>query len=214
MELLILPGLGDPEANKYKAVYNLIITEAKNHNFNHIEIIKWPGQNSSKQKDIKVTLPRCVEEFYVFLKALENKKQLYSIIARSFGCIVFLSTLKVIKLKYLKKAVLWGPTSYVNHYKLFKQDYENTIKKSIGNNVNIDISFFDTIVPVEVALENFKNEFELKIACGEKDDLSDPVFLEYLKNMNPEKKIKIKTVPNVGHEVSEYNQEYISALFN
>lgn len=208
-KLIIFSGGGDPFLS-YKKVYDLIKEMSKKCSYSECSVVNWPGHFSFDDTST-MTLKNALPIAQDILKKLEEGNQPYDIIARSFGCSVFLKTYEDIELKKLGKVVLWGPPPFYILYELFKNKLEKQMDIGLTKNVRISPDFISETYPFEYLVSNFSGSIPLRIATGQNDQYCLDFHLSFYNKIN--KYIDTVLVKNIGHEVSDYNDDYFNALF-
>lgn len=211
-KLVILSGAGDPENEKYKKVYDLIIHYAKTLCYSEIIIHGWKGQDSYSEKGF-LNMTDATVSAISFFEKLEKDNVRYDVICRSFGTGVFLNLCQTVELKNIGFSSLWGLPMYTAFYELFKENMETTIISSRKKGVNVENSFFHSVIPFELLLSRFKQSFRLNIVNGTEDIYSTPDFYNFLVRSIKCKNISFSLIEGLPHEVTEYHQEYLEKLF-
>lgn len=212
-KLIILSGAGDPENEKYKKVYYIISKFAKAINYNEIVIHGWKGQDSNSRKGL-LNMTEATNSALLLFKKHEESEVGYDVICRSFGTGVFLNVCQKLELKIIGFATLWGMPSYTNMYKIFKEDIVETIESSKNKGVNLDNTFFDSIIPFDLLLDRFEQKFRINIVNGTNDIYSPVAFYNFLMESFKNKNITFSLIDGLPHEVTEYHQVYLDKLFN
>lgn len=212
-KLIILSGAGDPENEKYKKVYNLITNYAKKLNYEDIIIHGWTGQESNAKKGV-LNMTESTESAILLFKKIESDNVPYDVICRSFGTGVFLNMCQKLELSKIGFASLWGIPAYTSFYELFKEKIEETKILSKNKGVNIDDTFFDTVIPFDLLLNKFNQEFKVNIINGSQDVYSPPAYYLFMKNYFKRKNLNFSFIDELPHEVTEYHQEYLEKIFN
>ncbi len=128
MNLLILPGGGNPEASTlYHEVYAVITREAKKFGYNEVKSdVRWPGHVLSSEQyeqSDPLTLNGAVTVAIEAIKALPDDEP-FTILARSFGCLVALklANQEDKSIRRASKNILWGPAPYWLLWEIFVRD--------------------------------------------------------------------------------------------
>jgi hypothetical protein len=211
-KLVILPGGGDPENEIYKQVYSVIINYAKAVGYNEIEIKKWKGHLSNPEVG-NLDMNEATDSAIHFFEKLENEGNQYNVICRSFGTGVFLNVCQKTILNKIEFASLWGIPTYTSFYELFKEKPADGIVKAKSKGLNIDESFFESVVPFDLLLRRYDQKFRLNIVNGSEDIYSPPAFHNYLKAIKSEPNIFYSLVDG-PHEIQYYHQEYLEKIFS
>jgi len=211
-KLIILSGAGDPENEKYKIVYNLIIHFAETLNYGEIIIQGWVGQASNAEKGF-LNMSEATESATSLFKKHEENEIGYDVICRSFGTGVFLNMCQKLELKKIGFASLWGMPTYTTFYELFKEKLVETIVSSRNKGVNFNESFFDSVIPFDLLLNRFNQNFRVNIVNGSDDIYSPLAFHHFLKKSFKNRNLKFSLIDGLHHEVTEYQQEYLEKLF-
>jgi len=210
-KLIILSGAGDPEKEKFKQVYNVIVNYAKNIGYDEIQIQGWKGQTSFSENGF-LNLKSATElAISLFEKAEADKS--YDVICRSFGTGVFLNMCQSIKLKKISFVSLWGIPTYTAIWEIFKEKINETIISSKNKGVNIDRTFFDSIIPFDLLLNRFNQDFRVNVVNGSEDIYSPPAFNNFLRDTTKMHNQFFSQINGLPHEVTEYHQEYLEKLF-
>lgn len=219
-QLLILPGAGDSHHPSYTDAYDLLLTEARKRKYDDVQIQAWVGQASHEEQGY-LNFADAVNDLTNTLNRYEQEKKEYDVICRSYGCSVFMESIKLLNLTGLQRAVLWGPSGLYNYYRLFVLHEKQTTASALKKGVKMDRRVFNTVYPFELHIKEFNEKysdsaspFRLKIATGEFDEQCSPSFVNFLENGFGKSKITYQTVPGVTHVVREYNKEYLNALFD
>lgn len=212
-KLLILPGGGDPKSTLYIEVYELITREAKKRGFEKIEVMSWPGHLSYDNTSY-LSFPECCLIVKNKIIEYELDETQYSVIARSYGTGVFLKAIENVSIKHIRFASLWGMPSYLSFYDLFKENIISSSNNSLKKGLRINEECCNELIPYELLLKQFNNDFQLNVITGEKDKYSTPGFMDFLKTVNTKSNIFYDTVSKMIHEVIEYDKDYIEAIFH
>ena len=78
----------------------------------------------------------------------------------------------------------------------------------------MDPEFITYAIPNELMLLEYKHSNLIRIGFGEHDEEAPPAYADYLQSMEIRKNIEFRIIPNVGHVVTEYNEEYLQCLFD
>ena len=213
-----MPGSTDPNhkdsKHDYSKRYRLVSDEALKRGYKSIEIISWIGQNSG-QNGI-MNLDTASNYLKIKMIDLENGGTPYDIFAFSWGANVCLKTLfDIEEPNYLQRTVLWGIDEYWRMVKYF-DPYTDTCETIIGlkkKGASIKSDFLTYEFSNEFLLCNYRHKNKVLVAFGENDDKSSPAFADYLKSFVTKSNISYHIVAEVGHVVSEYNEEYLNCLF-
>lgn len=216
--LIVFPGSGDPNNERYSPTYKLISREAAKRGYENVVIPIWMGQFSHSDKKKFLNLPQSVKTVQETLKKYEDLGEKYDVICRSYGCSVFMEAVRPLKLLWLGKAVLWGPSPLYNFYRLFYLHEKETQEESLKKGVRVDSEVFKTMFPFELHIEQFNrghyaSDIKLRIATGTLDKHCIPAFIQFLKNGFGSEKIDYQIVEGVAHGVQEYHQDYLNVLF-
>lgn len=211
--LLILSGLGDPKNSKYITVYDNIISYANQLDYEEIFVQGWRGHDSFEDKGF-INFEDSTSSCIALLAKVEETGFKYDVICRSYGTGVFLNACQKIQLKKIGFATLWGIPRYTAFYELFKEQIIDNIKSSKAKGVNLDRAFFESIIPYEILLSRFNQDFKINIVNGSLDNYSPIPFHNYIKECLSNTNLNYSVINGLRHEVVEYHQEYLMKLFN
>ena len=213
-KLIILSGAGDPENPKYMKVYNLIVDYAKRLNYGEIIIQNWKGQDSFMEKGFLNMKDATNTATHLFMN-IEDSGNEYDVICRSFGAGVFLNVCQNLQLQKIGFASLWGISTYTAAYELFKEKIKETIESSKSKGVAFDETFFESVIPFDLLLCRFNQNFRVNIISGAADIISPPAFNGYLKESIKNENLHFSSpISGLLHEVMDYHQEYLERLFS
>jgi hypothetical protein len=211
-KLVVLPGGGDPQHVSYKDVYAVILDFAKNMGYEEWIIQGWRGHTSCPGKGV-INFDEATESALSLFAEIERMSVGYDVICRSFGTGVFLDVCQKKRLKGIGFATLWGMPSYTKFYELYKEGISLQSVKSKDKGLSIDATFFDTLVPYELLLERFDQDFTLKFLSGELDVVCPPEFNNFLKKHIKNANIRFKNILGLPHELPFPHEEYLQKLF-
>ena len=86
-KLIILSGAGDPENEKYKKVYDVIVSYANNIGYDEVIIQGWEGQISFIKEGFLDFNEATIQAVSLF-KKIDSESYHYDVICRSFETIV------------------------------------------------------------------------------------------------------------------------------
>ena len=206
MNLIIFPGVGNPDNKLYKEVYSLLENEAVRYGYKNIDRnLKYPGHVDEHETTLgNLTLYGAMEESIPKIKEYEAQNISYDFLGRSFGTIVAVKTAVTIKPKNLRRIILWGPPPYWLIWQMFLMDLNENRKFAANKGAHVDETFFQSITPLESMLALL--EYPTVIATGTKDPYSKPAFINYLKSLVGEKcNFSFRIVEKAPHEVTPGN---------
>lgn len=212
-KLIILSGGGDPENEKYKKVYNVILGFAKKLNYEETLIKGWKGQHSYSE-DGFINMGEATESAISLFNETEEQDVSYDVICRSFGTGVFLNICQKIDLRNIGFATLWGMPSYTTFYKLYKENILSESELSKNKGLNIDETFFESVIPFELLLGRFNRNFRVNFVSGSEDVVCTPAFNDFLKQSIKNNNIQFSIITGLPHEVPYYHQEYLEKIFS
>lgn len=219
MKLVVIPGTGCPDNEKYASVYRFLEHAASDYGYNSADItLRWPGHNHHGI----LTLDEAQEVAWEKIEELEAGTEEYDFLARSFGCYVALKIAKEKQPNRLRKIILWGPPPYWLMWEMFCRDIEENSRIARGKGTSVDDTLFSTLVPLESMLAEIR--YETIVATGNQDPYVPPAHLHYLESIVQKRSdhpqcIRFKgAVPGAVHEVTEdasdlVKQAYLKALF-
>jgi len=220
MDLVILPGGGNPSHPSYQGVYELLRSKAALHGYDSVDITaRWRGHFKEGQSyETGVTLDGAVEAASEFLDEHEQVSGDYAVLGRSFGTLVAAQCALSMRLESLQRLIFWGPPPYWILWRMWKRDLDESQKEGHKKGVHFDESFFPSLVPFETMLPQLNKP--AVVATGGDDDISSPTFLEYLESTVPEQSnVVFRVVEGVPHAVDAERPEsakrrYAEALFS
>lgn len=222
MKLVVLPGGGSPDDSVYGSVYRLLERGARQYGFDDVDLsLRWPGHANESGSDpgTRLTLDSALTVVRQYLASLESGGHEYALLGRSFGCFVALCYARDHVPRCLKRIVLWGPPSYWVSWRICNAELEQTMQVARTKGLYLDQSYWDSLNPIEVLLQEVF-DYPIRIAAGTEDPYSPPAFLRYLRDLLDDKKhIDVpEPVPGARHEVTEQDHEavrqrYLRALF-
>ena len=217
MNLLILPGAGNPDSPLYAKVYSLISCEAKKYGYRSVFTdLRWPGHTTDHEyfSSKSISLPRSVQAARRRIDKLP--KGAFTILGRFFGSIVALKLAKTLTTtdRVPSRLILWGPPPYWLLWEMFVRDFlkNKAIAKSKG--LKVDRDYHTSIEPVESMLKEV--HLPTVVAAGTADQYCTPAFLDYLRALTAQNQfVKIRTsVPGATHEVTSDNYENILKVYS
>lgn len=212
--LFVLPGGGDPNFELYKKVYYIISHFSPRNEYENVEILSYPGHLSFSESNNDLEVQSSVESVINYFLDKENKKESYDVICRSYGCSVFMNILLDCNLQYVDKITFWGPSPYLNYYKVIMKDEEVGTEIGLEKGVRLSSKTFNSIAPIEIQLMKYKGTQTIRIGTGELDKHCKPIFLDFLNEyLDKDKRFVYQVIPGVGHEVDYPNEEYLKYLF-
>ena len=216
-KLVVFPGGGSPDNSLYSEVYNLISIEAPKYGYTEVDkSLKWPGHISDNGESSGVlTFDGAVKLAKSKLVEMENRKDRYTLLGRSFGTYVACYCAITLDLKGLEKIILWGPPPYWILWEKFQKNLARDTDKYIRKGLQIDETFLKSVIPIETLLPYVKCPTIL--AMGTEDKYCDADFQEYLRKLSAgNKNIDYRLVNGAIHEIT-YNspvwKEYVEKLF-
>lgn len=212
--LIILSGGGDPKNEKYEKVYEVISDFGRKLDYKNITIQGWKGQFSFGDIGF-INMTEATDAAIELLKGAEESDMPYDVIGRSFGTGVFLSLCQKLVLKNIGFATLWGMPSYTAFYELYREGIRTERELSKNKGLNIDETFFASVIPFEILLARLTQNFSVNIVSGSADRVCTPAFSKFMKETNKEKKnVRFSIIPDLPHEVPFHHEEYLQKLFS
>lgn len=213
MKLIIFPGGSDPNHKSYKDVYGLIRHEAKKRNFSNVLIPTYPGHKSHNE-DGEITVSGAVIIIRSTIEKAESEKEDYIVVARSFGCFPLLDVLKKMKTNYLKKAILWGASSFYEYYKQAVIDFDENYKYALAVGTKVSKDIFKEIYPIELSINELNHiNYPLMITSGSEDTYHSIQFHNFLKSIKSSPNVSFPNlISGVDHSVHQYDEDYINLL--
>ena len=213
-KLLVLSGAADPASKGAESRYTLVVEEALRRGYDEPQIVAWIGQDSGGAGVMDLT--SASSQLKELIRTLESEESAYDIFAFSWGASVYLKTLSEIEApEYLRNTVLWGIDEYWRFSEYFlTEESTRMIKGALRESgANLAPDFHALQVPNEVLLRHYPHSNPIRIGFGENDAESPPAFAAYLESFVKKSNITYWIVPEVGHVVTERNQEYLDCLF-
>ena len=196
-----------------KGVYDLIDAMAQNCGFEVTSVVEWPGQSRNDGRILNLAgAEKTALEALMQLKPYDS----FSVLARSFGCIVAGSVFA--KVSAPERLILWGPPSYPILWRLFKRDINSTLRVAENKGTTLDPNVFESLIPFEELYDGLPKK--TSFVTGARDMYTTPQFLDFLKaSANPSKGFRFRIVNEAGHEVDceapvNVLAEYRAALFH
>jgi hypothetical protein len=218
-KVLILPGVASPICSPQINVYNEILKEASLRGI-ETELVIYPGQfdNVSITSLLSTTYVLNIETATkVVIERLFNLEQeeiQYFIIARSYGCIIALNSIKIFNPKKLQNIILWGTTPFETMFEHFQKDdfFENC--KSKGTRFS---PLNENCIPVEYLIKKYNHDAKVRLCCGTEDEICKPSYIDYLLSLHINRFEKV-IIEGANHEGLKSNhpnfKNYINALLN
>lgn len=218
MKLIVFPGGSDSNHEEYNQVYSLIKQHAPKFGYNECIIPTYPGHDSHHQKR-EITLSSSVKITRQHIDKLEQQKELYRVVCRSFGCFPFVEVIKEVQTNFLAKAILWGVPPYYLYFKVSVEDFDENFQKSRDRGVNPSKTLFQEVYPIELSIQKLQNiEFELVVCSGSLDKFFPEHFrqtlIEMIKKNNSSKIYIHEAIEGLDHAVKKYNEDYLNLLLN
>lgn len=220
MNLLVLPGGGDPDTSPtYRKVYELIAREAQKYGYAQVySDIRWPGHISageSYDKNPPLTLSGAVSVAIAAINKLPDEP--FTILGRSFGCFVALKLADHENEldRHPVKNILWGPDPYWQLWRDFVRDLE--VNKAIAKEkgLKVDASSFASMEPIEVLLR--KITIPTLVTSGSLDTGCTPSFMTYLSSLTEgNNMVRVNKIPVSGakHEVTDDDDAFVTDLYS
>lgn len=217
-KLLIAPGVASPVHYPQNLVYNNLIEEA---NLNNIEtdLIVYPGQTDNnliekfyRNKIEILTIQAATISVTDKIKSLESNEKPYYILARSFGCLIALNSIRQANPSYLTDIILWGITPFATMYAYFNKD---TFIQDCKNKGTVIGTLSDNSLPVEYLVKTYNNNAKIRFCCGDKDEICTSAFIDYLLTLQntPHEKVVVKDATHEGVSKNQFGYDlYINAL--
>ena len=224
MNLLVLPGSGNPDASPlYSKVYDVIAREAKNFGFDKVKTdTRYPGHVSApdnyEQSD-SLTLSGAVTAACEAIQTLPDDEP-FTILARSFGCLVALklASNEDQSIRRASKNILWGPSPYWLLWQICVRDIKTEKEKGREKGYKLNETTFTSIESFESLIIN--TSIRTVVASGDLDSYCTPAYLTYLSSITKGNSHVIFNPPVIGavHEVTDESGEqvvrgYVDALF-
>jgi hypothetical protein len=214
MKLIVIPGAADPKTS-YKEVYDLLEEEATRRSFTKFIVKNYPGHYSYDDNSY-LSVAETVNIIRSAILELEEKKESYIVLCRSFGCLPFVEFLKSYpeNIVFLKKVVLWGVSPYYLWYKNFFKEFDPKVFKD--RNVRVKRELFDEIYPVELSIDEISKNlnFKIYITSGDQDHHHPVHFQTLLKTMNQNPTIVLSDmIEGEGHAITKKNESYFNLIF-
>ena len=217
MNLLLLPGAGNPEAVPlYSDVYDLLRNEAERWGFGiFVDSVRWPGQcdPASRGTTPCLTVASAIEVAVDAVEAMPPGP--FCILARSFGCTVALKAMEhERRSRTPERLILWGPPAFWRLWELFGRDIGPSQAKAQSKGVRIDASYWASLEPTESLLRRVR--VPTIVAAGTDDVLCDSAFRNYLEELclgNPA--VVVRPVVSGGvHEVTAASGSAVVAAYS
>lgn len=212
--LIILSGSTDPAFEKHSKRYDLVIDQAKKHEYQEIRFLKWTGQRSSGKKGLFSMQNAMVDAVSEIEKIIELKQE-FDIIAFSWGCGVALRSIQLLhkKLNLLDRVVLWGVSPFWKEYEAFEVNKHNSIVDAYYySGCIVDDNYLKYQIPIEYLIRSYNSEQILKVGAG--CTSGDYSFLKYIESIVDNEKITFHYLENTDHVVAKFDHNYIEFLFN
>lgn len=221
--LVILPGGGNPDTSPlYSKVYSVICREARKYGYRDVDCrIRWSGHFATDNYETSHSLGMQSAVDVALKNILSTGNDSYTLLARSFGCIVALKLAQsaLLEKKAPAKIILWGPPPYWLFWQLFVRDITSNQLHAKKKGLKIDETFHYTIEPIESMIQDVS--VSTVIVTGTEDPYCTPAHLEYLRAIASKNSYVIFKMPVDGasHEVTdddtpEIVKQYAQALFD
>jgi len=216
MKLIVFPGTADPKT-AYKEVYDLLKQEAKRRNFTEFILKNYPGHYSYDESSY-LSVAEIVKIIHSSILELEEKKESYIVLCRSFGCVPFIEFLKSSPQTptFLKKVVLWGVFPFYLWYSYFSMDFTKLTDEFIKNGYRVKPELFNEIYPVELSINEISKDlpFDIYITSGERDDDYPEHFRKFLTAINQNPQVCFpERIRGEGHTITKSNKDYFDLIF-
>lgn len=221
-ETLVIPGLGSPESQLYRKVYDLLASAARQRDM-PMRCLRYEGHGhlANGRIDGEIELPGVAQGI---ADQVRQSPMQSTLVCRSFGCLLpgYLALHHDLKLQDFRRIALWGPVPYFHMWKLFgtaaRVAEKNSEAEAKGARLAPD--FFQSITPLEASCEALLDT-EVVIAVGTADGYTTPAFAEFLATIvrgagNPN--VNVRIVENAPHEMTAAQgqnviTDYLNALF-
>jgi len=216
MNLLILPGGGDPNHSSSMKSISLLKTEAAKRLFNNVIISTYLGHFSHPQKG-KLEIRTTKSEMLFQLKKMDELNDKFIVFVRSYGCNPLLELLVKNQRDFrnLKKVIIWGASNYWHEIPDEKiSDVIYYVKEEKGGLMSSSI--FSEIIPIENTLPQINNiNYPIIFCTGTLDKHSPLSFYTHLKKLSNSSNVYFaKLIENEGHTIEYYNKEYLDLILN
>lgn len=212
--LLIFSGSTDPEIDKYKKRYDLVISEAKKRGYDKIKLVGWTGQKSSNSKGT-FSMQNAVIDAIIEVEKFNKLGRCFDLIAFSWGCGVALRSMQLLqdKMNYLDRIILWGVSPFWIEYEAMEVNKHQSITNAyIHAGCIVDKEYLTHQIPIEFLLHAYRSDKKLKVGAGSEN--GDSNFLKYIESIVSNKNISFHYFDNLDHSVKEPNDYYFNFLFN
>jgi hypothetical protein len=215
MKLVVFPGAADP-FSAYRDVYDLLKEQAEMRGIEFV-LENYPGHDSFDDRSY-LSVKETVKTINASIIKLEEDKEPYIVLCRSFGCHCFIEILRSNELNptFLTKLILWGLHPYYILYRELVKDFSELERRAKEKGVRIGRELFNEVYPPELAISEISKElpFNIYITSGDKDELYPEHFRRLLRDINENPRILFpERICGLGHSVAEYNEEYIDLIF-
>jgi hypothetical protein len=216
MNLLVLPGAGDPYHDSSIQATNLLINYAKANKYNKIECISYPGHESYVDNaNLELEINSTKQQIINALQKFEGYQEDFVVFVRSYGCNPYLDVLAnhSLKLSFLKKSIVWGSSAFYLIYEgstvLFNTFFTEGLKRGVRLSKNI----FENTFPIESYVNMIVNH--AVYFCSGSDDRYSPIhFYTYLKAINAnEKNFFVPLIAGEKHTITLPNSAYEKLIF-
>jgi hypothetical protein len=217
MNLLILPGAGDPYHETSIISINLIKEYALKRKFNKIECLSYPGHKSFlNNTELQLEINSTKEVMTKALNKFNDFQEEFIVFVRSYGCNPYLDILanSSIELDFLTKSIVWGSSSYHLIYEGTTNLFDLFYAEGLKRNVKMAKNIFDNTFPIENYVL-MKNNYKVFFCTGNKDKYSPKYFYDYLKALNKNKNNHFTDlIIDEKHTISEPNEAYEKLIFD
>ena len=209
--LIIAPGAASPTHPRYREAREALVDAASERGYTKIETLSYPGHDHD---GYALHLDTSSAAIIGAIKSHCAGGGTPSILARSYGCYAAVRALIDADVQ-IERLVLWGPPPYWLMYEFWRRDLDRIVpdihmtrkEEAAARFTRIDGSFFESLVPIEVLLQDrilASRLQHLVLATGEADPYCPPPFLQYLGSLIRalgNNALVCDAIPGVGHSV-------------
>lgn len=221
-QLLVLPGVGSPEAPEYAPIYRFLEVEAEQRGY-QARTFRYGGSGQLAQGSVEggLSLPSAALHAKATIEDLPAGSVL---VCRSFSCLVpfFLARDERLSLSNIGRLVLVAPLPYWRWWQLLISPGTQAVyaEEAARKGAVLAPKFFETLVPIESSCAAVTG-LDVVIVVGQRDQHTSTAYCEYLAHLirrDGSNKASVRSVPGAAHgvsaeDVSSVRKAYLQAIF-
>lgn len=216
MNLLILPGAGDPFHPSSIKATNLLIGYAEKHYFEKVRCLSYPGHKSfSDDNRLVLEIESTKKVMLEALREFQDYGVEFIVFVRSYGCNPYLDILANhnLILSNLKTSIVWGSSAYHFIYQGATEFFNMFYSEGLKRGTTMSEEIFKNTYPIENYIQK-QLEHKVVFCSGSQDKYSPQYFYNYLKSLNKnDNNVFADLIDGEKHTITEPNKKYENLIF-